>query len=369
MRSIGVLIVGHSAVVREQIGEAIRAQPGMSVAGSASDGRRGLELVEQRRPNVVVLDVQMPGFDGLQTLDALLLARAMPVVMTCDHTPTEAEMTLAALERGAQDYLAKPVPGLGPEPTFADELVRKIRGVVGLDMPRILQLRRKQYVLNRRKSGASGIVTKAAASMTTVPGGYRTACIAVGSAIGGSSAVAALLASLHPPLPPIVAALPMMPSLTAALVKRLALLTTLEVKEAVDGDELLPNRVLLAPGGKHLQVRRRSGKVTAQVIEFEPVSGNCPSADVLLHSAAEIFSDSLMAVLLSGPGRDGVAGCAAVKACGGYVLGQDEASSEIYGMNKAAFLEGYIDRQCSLDEMADVLMQLASERFAGKSSN
>lgn len=175
MRSIGVLIVGQSAVVREQIGDAIRLQSGMHVVGTASDGRRGLELVEQQCPDVVALDVQMPGLDGLQTLDALLLARAVPVVMLCAASPIEAEMTLAALERGAQDYLLKPESGSLPEPTFAGDVVRKVRAAAGLDVPRILPHRRSRTTQQKIRSGKSGSLSKPASFTVSSPAGHGDA--------------------------------------------------------------------------------------------------------------------------------------------------------------------------------------------------
>lgn len=368
MRSIGVLIVGHSAVLREQIGDAIRAQSGLRVAGTAADGRHGLELVEQLKPGVVVLDLQMPGFDGLQTLDALLLARPLPTIVLGGAEPSQADAVLTALERGAQDYLLKPESGAAAEANLAGELIRKIRHVVGLDVRRALRLRQDRLVRQKQRAGANLAGAKSSAGTESIPPDYGTACIAVGAALAGACGLTSLLAALRSPMPPLVVAVPMEANLTATLARRLASLTTLEVKEAVDGDELLPNRVLLAPGGKHLQVRRRAGKAVAQVTEFEPVSGNCPSADVLLHSAAETFAARTLGVLLAGPGRDGVAGCAAVKACGGYVVGQDEASSEVYGTNRAAWDEGYVDRPCSLDDLAETLRQFAAERFAGKNS-
>jgi two-component system, chemotaxis family, protein-glutamate methylesterase/glutaminase len=294
----------------------------------------------------------------------LLLARALPVIMVSDPTPAGAETTLAALDRGALDYVVKPKAGEPQRAAFADELAQKVRDIAEIDVRQLLQVRRE--LAQRRKVNGSGSAVLRSSS-TAIPAGYYDACIAIAISTGGPPALAALFAGLQAPLPPIVIAKQMPPPFTAALAKRLQSLTDLHVKVAADGDELSPNCVLLAPGDKHLQVLRRAGRPVARVIDFELVSGRRPSADVLLHSVAEAFGDGTLGVIMTGPGRDGVAGCAAVKACGGYVLGQDEASSDVYGMNGDAFLEGYVDRQCSLDEAAATLQQLAAQRFAGRS--
>jgi two-component system chemotaxis response regulator CheB len=367
MNSIGVLIVDDSAVVREVIGDAIRSQSGMHVVGTASDGRRALELVAQLQSDVVTLDVLMPQLDGLQTLDGLLAVRPVPVVMVSGLTQAGAETTLAALDRGAMDYVAKPESGVPRGPGFLDELIRKIRAVAGVDVRRMLQIRRERAERQKLKAAAGPIVRSSPPSARDVPLSYRDACIALGISTGGPPALATLFAGLRTPLPPLAVVQHMPPGFTASLAKRLDALTPLEVKEAADGDEMLPNRVLLAPGGKHMQLRRRAGRIVTTIIDGEPVSGHRPSVDVLMQSAAELYGRRTVGLIMTGMGRDGVAGCAAVRAAGGFVLGQDEASSDVYGMNKAAFVDGHVDRQFSLDDAALVLLQTVEQRFAGKS--
>ena len=169
--------------------------------------------------------------------------------------------------------------------------------------------------------------------------------------------MASLFETLRPPMPPIVVVQHMPPSFTKPLGWRLDSLSRLSVKEAAQGDPLRPNHVLIAPGGKHLQVRRQ-GKCTKAVIRGgSPVSGHMPSVDVLMSSVAKTFGSGCLGVIMTGMGRDGANGCGAIRGAGGYVLGQNEASSDVYGMNKVAHTEGNVDRQFGLSEAAAVITQ------------
>ncbi len=147
----------------------------------------------------------------------------------------------------------------------------------------------------------------------------------------------------------------MPPNFTKPLAWRLDSLSDLSVKEAALGDVLAPNQVLIAPGGKHLQVRRVGSSVKAVIADGQVVSGHKPSVDVMMHSVVEAFGSGCLGVIMTGMGRDGADGCRAIRAAGGYVLGQDEATSDVYGMNKVAFVEGNVDRQFGLDEAATVI--------------
>jgi two-component system chemotaxis response regulator CheB len=165
-------------------------------------------------------------------------------------------------------------------------------------------------------------------------------------------------------MPPIVVVQHMPPSFTKPLAWRLDSLSELSIREAAHGDLLEPNRVLIAPGGKHLEVRRVGGAVKAVVRDGTPVSGHMPSVDVLMKSVAATFGPKCLGVIMTGMGRDGADGCAAIRAAGGYVLGQDQESSDVYGMNKVAYVEGHVDRQFALSEAATVIARHVRTRFA-----
>lgn len=349
---IRVLVVDDSAVIRSLIADSIAATRGMKVVGTAGDGRRALELLDQVKPDVVTLDIQMPNMDGLEALDAMLARRPIPVIMVSSLTRAGANITLDALERGAVDYLAKPDYGDKTRTALREELPRKIRAVAGLDVRRILAIRRE-----RKSRRADEGKEKHAAKKPAEPATPELAdkCIAIGISTGGPPALAHLFEAIRPPMPPIVVVQHMPPSFTKPLAWRLDTLSPLSISEASHGDLLQPNHVLIAPGGKHLEVRRLGASARAVVRDGEPVSGHKPSVDVLMKSAAAVFGRLCLGVIMTGMGRDGADGCGAIRRAGGYVLGQDEASSDVYGMNKVAFVEGNVDQQFALSDAAAVI--------------
>ncbi len=374
---IRVLVVDDSAVVRSIIADSIAATPGMKVVGTAGDGRQALELLDCLRPDVITLDIQMPNMDGLATLDAILTRRPIPVVMVSSLTKLGANITLDALDRGAVDYLAKPDYGAKTRSALREELPRKIRTAAGLDVRRILEIRRdrKQQRAEAEKgtgpfcrNGPRPTSGRCPAShkldLSPFPPELADKCIAIGISTGGPPALARLFEALRPPMPPIVVVQHMPASFTKPLAWRLDSLGELTIREAAHGDPLEPDQVLIAPGGKHLQVRRVGASVKAVVRDGAPVSGHMPSADVLMRSVAETFGQSCPGVIMTGMGRDGSEGCGAIRAGGGYFPGQDEASSDVYGMNKVAYVEGNVDRQFALGEAAAVLTRHVRSRWA-----
>ena len=360
-QEIRVLVVDDSAVIRSIIADSIAAAPDMRVVGVAGDGRQALELLESLRPDVITLDVQMPRMDGLATLDAILTRHPVPVIMVSSLTKLGGSITLDALDRGAVDYLTKPDYGVKTRSALQKELPRKIRTAAGLDVRRILEIRRQRKQRRAEEAGP-----KASPVKWNAPGPIELAdkCIAIGISTGGPPALSCLFESLRPPLPPIVVVQHMPPSFTKPLAWRLDSLSELTVREAAQGDLLEPNLALIAPGGKHLQVRRVGTSVKAVVRDGMPVSGHMPSVDVLMTSVAEAFGEDCLGVIMTGMGRDGANGCAAIRASGGYVLGQDEESSDVYGMNKVAYVEGNVDRQFSLTDGAVVIARHVRSRWA-----
>jgi len=376
-RVIRVLVVDDSAVIRSIIADSIAESPGMEVVGKAADGREALEMLDSLRPDVITLDIQMPNMDGLATLDAILARRPTPVIMVSSLTRLGANITLDALDRGAIDYLAKPDYGAKTRSALREELPRKIRTAAGLDVRRILEIRRERKQHRELKKGSASSPARPDPEGTLVtsrsggPGGFpcpasaelADRCIAIGISTGGPPALARLFEALRPPMPPMVVVQHMPPNFTKPLAWRLDSLSELTIREAANGDQLEPDHVLIAPGGKHLQVRRVGAMVKAVVRDGTPVSGHMPSADVLMKSVAEAFGPNCLGVIMTGMGRDGADGCGAIRAAGGYVLGQDEASSDVYGMNKVAYVEGHVDRQFSLGEAAAVITRHVRTRL------
>lgn len=362
-KPIRVLIVDDSPLIRELIADALAQYDDLQVAGTAVDGDEALALLETVRPDLITLDLQMPRKDGLTTLDEMLARRPTPVIVVSSLTQRAADATLQALDRGAMDYVAKPEGLNEMKRIFGEELPLKIRNMAGADVQRILTMRqnRKQRTIALHATAAFGNDESA---------GRFVGCIAIGVSTGGPPALSRLFGALMPPLPPIVVVQHMPAMFTGPFAARLNSLSAVDVKEAATGDLLRPNTALLAPGGKHLALRRTAGgQVQAVVSDGDPVSGHKPSVDVMMRSAAQVFGRNALAVIMTGMGRDGSDGCKYVRNAGGYVIGQDEASSDVYGMNKVAFVEGNVDRQVSLAQLPELVVAEARRRCVSSAPN
>lgn len=361
-RNIRVLVVDDSALIREMICDQIAGAAGMEVAGRAADGQKALDVIDSVNPDVVTLDIQMPRMDGLATLDEILLRHPVPVIMVSALTQLGANTTLDALDRGALDYVAKPEGLSQAKEVLGDELLQKIRSAAGTDVRRILQIRQERKRRRAKQKRQKPVPRKVSEAS---PAELVDKCIAIGVSTGGPPALTSLFETLRPPMPPMVVVQHMPPHFTKPLSWRLDALARLSIKEAQSGDVLRPNHVLLARGGRHLKLRR-SGKLVKTVMnDGPPVSGHKPSADVMMRTVAEIFGSRCLGIIMTGMGRDGSDGCRAIRAAGGYVLGQDEATSDVYGMNKVAQVEGNVDRQFPLEEAAGVITLQIKRLWSG----
>jgi len=354
-KKIRVLVVDDSSLVRAVLSDMIEATPDMQLAGTAANGEQALAKIETLHPDVITLDVQMPKMDGLQTLDALLARRPMPVVMVSSLTSFGAETTFEALQRGAVDYVAKPEGDLESKSLWRQDILRKVRIAAGTDIAKLLARRLHRANLAAGTS-AKPIDKRPTSSAASSVSSLADKCIVIGISTGGPPALASLLSAIQGPLPPMVIVQHMPASFTGPFAARLDKLGPIRVKEAATGDILEPNHAYVAPGGLHLQLRRHLRGAKVLIREGDPVSGHRPSVDVAMLCAAEIYGDRSLGLIMTGMGRDGVEGCRAIRAAGGYVLGQDGATSDVYGMNKAAFQEGHVDRQFSLDDTAATII-------------
>ncbi len=325
-----VLVVDDSTVIRKVVSEEIAADPALEVAGTAADGRIALAKMTQVNPDLVVLDVEMPGMDGLQTLAELRSKYPrVPVVMFSALTERGAAATLDALALGATDYVTKPVGGSleASRQAIRDQLIPIIKGVC------------------RPKSLLPPTVAMPPPVPAFVPA--RTAridVVVVGVSTGGPNALAEVFRTLPATLPvPLLIVQHMPATFTRQLADRLTNLGNLPVVEGTTGEAVLPGRAVLAPGGYHLTVvRLASGVVT--VLDQEPMENSCrPAADPLFRSAAKVYGSGVLAVVLTGMGYDGQRGCEAVKQAGGQVLAQDEATSVVWGMPGAVAKAGLAD--------------------------
>ena len=248
--------------------------------------------------------------------------------------------------------MLKPGSDASSRAAFREDLLRATRASVGIDVRRMLAIRRERKSRKHRPSCLTSTAKRLGDAGTD---GLSEICVAIGVSTGGPSALTMLFGALRPPMPPIVVVQHMPLHFTGPLATRLDALAELSVKEAAADDVLRPNQVLIAPAGCHFRLRRGAEVVRVALGEGPPVSGHKPSVDVMMASVAKQFGPRCLGLIMTGMGRDGVDGCAAIRAAGGFVLGQNEATSDVYGMNKAAFVAGHIDRQFALDDAATVV--------------
>lgn len=355
-RKLRVLVVDDSKLIQTLISDLLDEASDIEVVATASDGQEAVKLARSLKPDVITLDVQMPKMDGLETLEAILSEQAIPVIMVSATTQLGGQITLEALDRGAIDYIAKPEGLKEAETTLRTELVRRIRMASNTDVTKVLKMRRERAQKRKERREKLGLSNESKPVPKPIPADKMPVsdkCIALGISTGGPPALAAMFEVLPESLPPIVIVQHMPANFTQAFAGRLNSLSRVSVKEAETGDILQPGHAYLAPGGMHLEVVRHGancGKLLVRDGDF--VSGHRPSVDVMMNSAVKVYKDRLLGVIMTGMGRDGSDGCGAIKAAGGYVLGQDEATSDVYGMNKVAFVAGHVDRQFSLDDAA-----------------
>ncbi len=362
-----VLIVDDSRIFRSALEASLADQGEIEVIGSVFNGQKALEFIQATPPDVVTLDVEMPGMDGLETLRAIQRLNAtrpsdsaIGVIMISAHTKRGADITIRALQDGAFDFIAKPS---GPN---HDQNLQQLRQQL-LSKIRLL-------LLSRRRPGAvpAGAEPAATPQPVLASSGRRlqwlgvtprrwVRALVIAASTGGPKALETLLPGLRYQTDlPILVVQHMPPDFTRSLAESLARLSQSTVIEARDGQAIQSATTYIAPGGKHLLVRQERGQMVIGTNEQPPENGCRPSADVLFRSAAHAWRSDLVAVVLTGMGRDGTAGLAAVKRAGGYVLAQDEASSIVWGMPGSAVEAGVVDEVMPLGEIADAVGQLAA---------
>lgn len=339
MSAVTVLVVDDSATMRSLISAVLRRDPEINVVGTAADPLEAREKIKELNPDVITLDVEMPNMNGLEFLEKIMRLRPMPVVMVSTLTQAGTDVTLAALEVGAVDAVAKPAPGTPAAEAFAD-LAEKVK-IAARSRVRPLETRAAQ----------------------THQDGYRAApdhVLAIGSSTGGVEALLTILSAFPADCPATVVTQHMPASFTTSFAARLNKISAARVSEAVDGAPLSPGHVYIAPGGgAHLAVA--GGR--CRLIDAEPVNGHRPSVDVLFASVARL-GRPMTGVILTGMGKDGAKGLLTMREAGARTLGQDEASCVVYGMPRAAFELGAVERQLPLSRMAPAILETCAARTA-----
>ena len=352
-----VVVVDDSALVRGLLAEIINRQPDMECIGAASDPLVAREMIRNLNPDVITLDVEMPRMDGIDFLSKLMRLRPMPVVMVSTLTERGAEVTLRALELGAIDFVAKPKIGVADGlRLLAEDITDKVRTAA------------RAHV--RRLPPATAAPIAGATAGSAAPAGVRPAApvanigrlstekiIFIGASTGGTEATKEVLMNLPADAPAVVITQHMPPGFTKSYATRLDSLCRIRVKEAVDGDRILPGHAYIAPGGMHLSVERSGANYLARVRDGEPVNRHKPSVEVLFESAAKVVGPNALGVMLTGMGGDGARAMKTMRDAGSWNVCQDEASCVVFGMPREAIAAGAAHEVLPLQRIAPALIE------------
>jgi two-component system chemotaxis response regulator CheB len=349
--AIRVVVADDSSFIRKAVTRVLAAEPDIELVGSASRGEELLDKLDLWAPDAVILDLSMPGLSGLETLDAIMARRPTPVIILSTHSKRGAPQTIEALHRGAMDFIDKQQYSLVDFDALRTVLTEKIREVAGRPVPA------------PRKGEAPVSAPPPAVVAAPAPVvSERPALILIGASTGGPPAIESILRSLGADVSAPVVVVQHMPSgFTRAFADRLNGHLPLEVREAADGEPLLPGQVAIAPGGIHLRIGERQGRLHASLSADPERALHRPSVDVLFHSAEEAVQGRVVAVLLTGMGHDGAEGMAALARAGAYTIAQDEATSVIYGMPRAAVVAGGVRETLPLPAIGARLRQLLTQ--------
>jgi two-component system, chemotaxis family, protein-glutamate methylesterase/glutaminase len=353
MSKIRVLIVDDSALIRQVLAEILAQDPDIEVVGTAADPYVAREKILRLNPDVLTLDVEMPRMDGLSFLEKLMRARPMPVLMVSSLTQRDCDTTIRALELGAVDYVTKPhLDVRSGTLEQADEIVSKVKIAA-----RARVRRRSQAASAPLAAFNSGERGKSKVGSL----GFHTThkVIAVGASTGGTEALVHLLTPLPADCPGVVIVQHMPENFTRSFAGRLDSLCRMRVKEAENGDHVLPGHVLVAPGNYHMEVARSGVAVSVKVFQSEPVNRHRPSVDVLFDSCAQILGANAIGVILTGMGADGARGLLAMREAGCHTIAQDEDSCVVFGMPREAIELGAAEEVAGLDQIASKALQAA----------
>jgi two-component system chemotaxis response regulator CheB len=343
-RKTRVLIVDDSALIRSLLTQLVNRQPDMIAVGAARDPLIAREMIRELDPDVLTLDVEMPHMDGIDFLEKLMRLRPMPVVMVSTMTEAGADVTLRALELGAIDFVAKPRLDIANGmKASGDEIIDKIRLAAVADM-RHLAARRTAAVASERPALAG----------LRILGGTEKLVI-VGASTGGTEAIKALLVPLPPDTPGILIVQHMPAGFTKRFSERLDQLCRIHVKEAEDGERVLPGHAYIAPGDRHLSVVRNGSNYVTALSDGPPVNRHRPSVEVLFESAARHVGANALGVMLTGMGKDGATAMKTMRDAGSWNIVQDEASCVVFGMPQEAIKVGAADEVMPLNAIAPAI--------------
>ncbi|MCX7730579.1 MAG: chemotaxis response regulator protein-glutamate methylesterase [Candidatus Caldatribacterium sp.] len=343
MKPIRVMVVDDSVFMRRMVKDLLETDPEITVVALARDGEEALTLLSEVRPDVVLLDVEMPRLNGLEFLERALAKQPLRVIMLSALTQEGSDVTIQALERGALDFIPKPSGAISLDiDRKKDEIIQKVKSVSAIPLERVKMCCLPWGALRKRPHGKE--VREESQRI-----------VFVASSTGGPKALQILMQGLAPLEDSgMVLVQHMPPGFTKSLADRLSDLAPFPVREAQGGEAILKNYAFLAPGGKHLLV---NGDRRLTLDDSPPLKGLKPCADITLSSLVDVFGNRVLAVVLTGMGKDGLEGCRKLKKVGGKVIAQDEKTSLIFGMPRAVIEEGLADAVLPIEEIGKAIVE------------
>lgn len=349
-RVIRVLVVDDSALVRNILSQGLSMDPEIDVVGTASDPYLARDKIVELKPDVLTLDVEMPRMDGVAFLRKLMPQYPLPVVMVSSLTQRGKQITMEALEAGAVDFVAKPTSNIA---AGLNGMLMELRAKVKIaSTANVSHWKGKRPITSAR--GTALASSSLAESTDKV--------IAIGASTGGTEAIRRVIENFPASTSGTVIVQHMPSGFTKMFSDRLNQLCPMQVKEAEHGDRIRTGLVLIAPGGKQLEVVRSGGFYEVRLGGEEKISGHCPSVDVMMSSVAKYVGANAIGAMLTGMGQDGAVGMLAMKQSGARCIAQNEASSVVFGMPKVAYEKGGAERLVPLDKIAAALLGLLMEK-------
>ncbi len=354
---IRVLIVDDSRMIRDVLTDILKDQPDIEVVGAAADAFEARDLIKKLSPDVITLDVEMPKMNGLEFLDRLMRAHPMPVVMISSATERGSEVTFRALELGAVDFVTKPKLNEQTPDDYGDLIAEKIRAA-----------KSARLKPPRRANPEDTVTIPAVVPKRPVPRGVKTSeqLIAVGASTGGTEAIREFLLGMTAECPGIAIVQHMPENFTRMFAERLDGLCQIRVKEAEHNDPILPGHAYIAPGGKHLWVKRDDGQLLCKLSTEPPMNLHRPSVDFLFLSAAKFLGADAIGVIMTGMGKDGAKGMLKMKEAGAWNIAQDEATSVIFGMPREAIELDAVHEVAPLGKLRDKALARVGRKEAAR---
>ncbi len=359
MPRIKVLIVDDAALMRKLLTEILSSSPKIEVVGTAADAYIARDKIKQLNPDVITLDVEMPRMDGITFLKNLMRLRPTPVVMISTLTEDGADVTLEALESGAIDYIPKPKSDF--EHSLSDYSKKIIEKVIVASQVNVTKIERRiksvEQMKVRPKRSVDEILSKPGTTLAKTTDRF----IAIGASTGGTEAIKEVIMALPAEVPGIVITQHIPASFSSSFARRLNEHSTLRVREAKSGDQILPGHVYLAPGDKHLMVKRTGAKYVCELNNGPEINRHKPSVDVLFRSVAQSAGPNVMGIMLTGMGADGAQGMLEMKNAGAFNIAQDEQTSVVWGMPGAAVKLDAVEKVLPLNKVAKEIVIFASK--------